>query len=313
MASVIIQHNLSKVSKAVHWFIIPAHQPDHTGAFLPSMNPFINPSIRFIGAGNLASSLIHGLIQKGYTASLISVSAPSRRNLDTLSERYGIQTLRVNIEQLQQADIVVLAVKPQILQSVCCEIKDSLKENALIISLAAGVRCQSIENWLAGQQPLVRCMPNTPSQIALGACGLYANERVNAEQKSLAENIMGSVGVTCWVDSEKLIDTVTAISGSGPAYFFLFMEALVEAAVENGLDKSVAEQLAIQTCLGAASLAQQSPDDLATLRRKVTSPNGTTERAIASFEANQLRATVSQAVKACAARANELAEQLAND
>lgn len=273
--------------------------------------PTFTQSIRFIGAGNLASSLIRGLLQHGYPASLISASAPSRKNLDLLSSECGIRTSQDNTDELGTADIVVLAVKPQVLQFACSEIKAALKPDALLISLAAGVRCESIELWLEGKKSLVRCMPNTPSQLSLGATGLFANERVSAAQKELAEAIMQAVGITCWVANEKLIDTVTAISGSGPAYFFLFMEALVDAGVEQGLEKNVAEQLAIQTCLGAATLAQQSRDDLATLRRKVTSPNGTTERAIASFEANQLRATVSQAVAACAARANELAEQMA--
>ena len=267
----------------------------------------IEYTIAFIGAGNMAGSIIRGLMLEGFHADSLMASAPSKNHLAPLEEKFGIRTSTNNSEVSQHADIVVLGVKPQIMQSVCEEISQNLNPNALIISLAAGVTCGNIENWLGGERAVVRCMSNTPAQVMVGASGLYANPLVNVKQKQMAEQVLGAVGITCWVDNEELIDSVTALVGSGPAYFFLFMEAMIDTACKQGIEREAATELAMQTALGAAKLAQKSEDDLPTLRARVTSPKGTTERAIASFEANNLRGIVEDAMNACAARARELA------
>lgn len=246
---------------------------------------------------------------EGFHVDSLMASAPSKNHLAPLAERFGIRTSTSNREVAQHADIVVLGVKPQIMHTVCEEIADITNPNALIISLAAGVTSHNIEAWLGGERAVVRCMSNTPAQVMVGASGLFANPNVNVKQKQMSEQVLGAVGTTCWVDSEELIDTVTALAGSGPAYFFLFMEAMIDAACKQGMDRNTASQLAMQTARGAAELAQKSGEDLASLRQRVTSPNGTTERAIASFEANKLRDIVQEAMDACATRARELAEK----
>ncbi len=266
----------------------------------------IEYTIAFIGAGNMAGSIIRGLMLEGFHADSLMASAPSKNHLAPLEEKFGIRTSTSNTEVTKHADIVVLGVKPQIMQQVCEEIAETLTPNAFIISLAAGVTCNNIETWLGGDRAVVRCMSNTPAQVMVGASGLYANPLVNVKQKQMAEQVLGAVGIARWVDSEELIDTVTALVGSGPAYFFLFMEAMIDSACKQGMDRDTASELAMQTALGAAKLAQMSEDDLPKLRARVTSPKGTTERAIASFEENNLRGLVEDAMSACANRAREL-------
>lgn len=272
------------------------------------MSQFEN-NIAFVGAGNMAGSIVRGLVHDGYPSKLINVSAPSQNNTASLKNDLAIRCTTVNREIIVDADIVILGVKPQILRSVCEEIGPFLPRKAFIISLAAGVKCSNIERWLDRECAVVRCMSNTPAQIMTGASGLFANSKTNDQQRQAAEKIIGAVGVTCWVESEDLIDTVTAVAGSGPAYFFLFLEAMIDAAQTQGMDKKTANTLAIQTALGAAKLAQNSTLDLAQLRKNVTSPNGTTERAIRSFESEGLRNTVANAMLACVERAQELAKQ----
>lgn len=274
----------------------------------------MNAKICFIGAGNMAKSLIGGLIASGYSADNILATDPHQEQRDALSSQFAIQTYADNGEALMHADIVVLAVKPQILRQVCAEIKETVQAGSpLIISVAAGIRTVDIDRWLGGDLAIVRTMPNTPALIQTGAIGLFANTQVNSEQKSQAEHIMRSTGLTLWVEQEAQLDTVTALSGSGPAYYFLFMEAMEKAAQEMGLDEKSAHLLTMQTALGAAKMVMESHQDCAELRANVTSPNGTTERAIQYFEANNLRDTVSGAMKASRDRAQELADELGGE
>jgi len=256
----------------------------------------------------MARSIIAGLIKNGVETHQISASAPSRQNLDSLEASYGIHTSTQNATFVKHADVIVLAVKPAQMESVCKQISPHRSPDSVLISLAAGVPCSSISQWMGDQTPIVRCMPNTPAQVLAGASGLFANAHTSEAQRTLALDILSAVGIARWVDQEPLIDTVTAVAGSGPAYVFLFLEGMIDTAIEQGLDREAASQLAIQTVLGAAKLAQESDEDVATLRKNVTSPNGTTERAIASFEADNLRKTIKNAMDACTTRARELAQ-----
>jgi pyrroline-5-carboxylate reductase len=275
-------------------------------------NKDMNKHIAFIGGGNMARSLIGGMITNGWPVDRIHVSDKADDQLATLSTCFpGIRTYRENAEAVAQADIIVLAVKPQILAMVARELAPSIDASRhLLISIAAGLHSSDIDRWLGGNKAVVRCMPNTPALVQSGATGLYANELVSDEQRNQAESVLRSVGSTLWVDDESLIDAVTAVSGSGPAYLFLVMEAMEEAGVQLGLDREAARLLSIETAFGAAKLALESDDDPATLRRKVSSPGGTTEQAIKVMEDKQLRLIFAEAMKAAADRAAELAGQL---
>lgn len=271
----------------------------------------MNATICFIGAGNMAKSLIGGLTASGYNKDNIIATDPNQEQRDALTQTLGIKCYADNQEAIGLADIVVLAVKPQILQSVCEQIHAVMDtKSKLIISVAAGIRSQDIDRWLGGSHAIVRTMPNTPSLIQTGATGLYANALVDTEQKEQAEHIMRAAGLTIWVDEESKLDAVTALSGSGPAYYFLFMEAMEQAAQKLGLDEKTAHLLTMQTALGAAKMVMESSHDCATLRQNVTSPNGTTERAIQTFEQANLRQIVEDAMQAANNRAIELADTL---
>ncbi len=263
----------------------------------------------FIGGGNMARSIIGGLQARGSTQYQIIVSDPDPDSLVALKRDFGVQTTSDNLVAVEEVDILVLAVKPQVLKDVCLTVRGHLPPGTLVISIAAGITCQSLENWL-GPVPVVRCMPNTPALVQAGASGLFANAAASDAHRHLATAILEAVGLVCWVDEEHLIDAVTAVSGSGPAYFFLMIEAMTDAGEQMGLDRQTAAQLAIQTAAGAAKLAAGSDLDTAELRRRVTSPGGTTERAIAVFEAHDLRGTVRAALTACADRSVELARIL---
>ena len=268
------------------------------------------PTLCFIGAGNMASSLIGGLIKNHYPASQITACDINQDKLLELQQQFGVQT-EIDINQaLKHADIVILAVKPQVMQQVCKSL-DSTPHHPLFISIAAGIRENDINRWLGSNQAVVRCMPNTPSLVGLGACALFANPQVSPTQKSQAEQILQSTGITVWVDEENQLDAVTAISGSGPAYFFLFIEALQNAAIELGLDETTAAQLAKQTALGAATMAIDN--DVVTLRQQVTSKGGTTEQAIASFQQQGLSEMVLIATQAAQLKSLELANDLGKD
>lgn len=267
--------------------------------------------ITFIGAGNMASAIIGGLIESGAAPSDITATAPNESELAALKQRLGVNTQTDNNAAIEQADVVVLAVKPQIMHDVCDAMRDSVQQQApLIISIAAGLDADTIDQWLGGGNALVRCMPNTPSLVGIGASGLYANAAVSDTQRTLATQLMEAVGIAEWVDDEHLLDAVTAVSGSAPAYFFLMFEAMEEAAVKLGLPAATARRLAIQTALGAATMAQTSDKDPATLKQNVMSPGGTTERAIQHMEDAQLRTTIADAMQACADRAQAMAKEL---
>ena len=265
--------------------------------------------IAFIGAGNMASSLIGGLLAKGLDAAQIRASDPGAETRAKVAAEHGIELFADNAQAIQDADVIVIAVKPQAMKAVCQDLRPHLQPHQLLVSIAAGITCASLLNWL-GSQPLVRCMPNTPALLGKGVSGLFATADVTAEQRQQAEQLLSAVGIVVWVDSEAQIDAVTAVSGSGPAYFFLLIEAMTDAGVKLGLPRDVAKQLAEQTALGAAHMAVASDVDAAELRRRVTSPAGTTEAAIKSFQADGFAASVEKALSAAALRSAEMAEQL---
>ena len=266
--------------------------------------------LAFIGAGNMARSLIGGLIADGWDATCISVSDPDTAQLAALSSRFQVNTDTNNHSVTENADVVVLAVKPQIIRDVGLDLSDLIQNRQpLLISIAAGIRATDLQRWLGGSCALVRCMPNTPALVQSGATALWRNEHVSDEQKDLAESILRAVGLALWVDSEDLMDSVTALSGSGPAYFLLVMEALQEAGQAMGLPEETAKLLSLQTAFGAAKMALESSEDAAVLRQRVTSPGGTTEKALAVLENGGLRVLFSDALKAARERSRELAEQ----
>ncbi|AHZ70928.1 MULTISPECIES: pyrroline-5-carboxylate reductase [Pseudomonas] len=265
--------------------------------------------IAFIGAGNMAASLIGGLRAKGLDAAQIRASDPGAETRAKVQAEHGVEVFADNADAIQDADVVVLAVKPQAMKAVCEAIRPSLKPNQLVVSIAAGITCASMNNWL-GAQPIVRCMPNTPALLRQGVSGLFATAEVNAEQRQQAEELLSAVGIALWLNEEQQLDAVTAVSGSGPAYFFLLIEAMTAAGVKLGLPADIAAQLTVQTALGAAHMAVASDVDAAELRRRVTSPAGTTEAAIKSFQAGGFEALVEKALGAAAHRSAEMAEQL---
>lgn len=269
----------------------------------------MNQSICFIGAGNMASSLIGGLIANQHERACITACDIDQQQLQPLRDRFGINISEDSFGSAEQADVIMLAVKPQVMQVVCEQLSTlPLNSDQLFISIAAGVPCDAIDNWLGGGRAIVRCMPNTPSLLQLGATGLAANSLVSSSQQADAEKIMQAVGISIWVDAEADLDAVTAISGSGPAYFFYFIELLEAAGVKLGLKRETAAALARQTALGAASMALD--EDVVELRARVTSKKGTTEQAIISFQQNQLERLVEDATAAAHRRAQELAREL---
>ena len=268
-----------------------------------------NTRIAFIGAGNMAASLIGGLRAKGLEAEQIRASDPGAETRSKVAAEHGIAVFADNAEAIKDAEVVVLAVKPQAMKAVCEAIRPNLKPNQLVVSIAAGITCASMNNWL-GAQPIVRCMPNTPALLRQGVSGLFATAEVSAEQRQQAEELLSAVGIALWLDEEQQLDAVTAVSGSGPAYFFLLIEAMTAAGVKLGLPADIAAQLTVQTALGAAHMAVASDVDAAELRRRVTSPAGTTEAAIKSFQAGGFEALVEKALGAAAHRSAEMAEQL---
>ena len=269
-----------------------------------------NSSIGFIGAGNMAASLIGGLIAKSFDPKHLFASDPNTEALHALAQRTGITACANNHAVVESANVLVLAVKPQVMQSVLADIAAVVRtRKPLIISIAAGISIENICKWLGGEIAVVRCMPNTPALVQLGASGLYANNQVSAQQREQAQNILAAVGIALWLDDEEQIDAVTALSGSGPAYFFLLMEAMIAAGEKLGLAAETSRALTLQTALGAAKMAISSDVDVAELRKRVTSPGGTTERAIAHFESSGLRDIVDGALQAAALRSQEMNKQ----
>jgi len=264
-------------------------------------------TIGFIGAGNMATALIEGLIATGVSAARLYAADPGVEKLRSL-QALGVQTTTDNKQLVQAADVVVLAVKPQVMSVVLAPLQSTfLAHPCLLISVAAGIQIASLAQWTHSGQAIVRCMPNTPALVQAGASGLFANALVSAAQQDQATAILSAVGIACWLEHEAQLDAVTALSGSGPAYFFLMMEAMQAAGESLGLPPDIARQLCLQTAFGAARLALDSDVDIAELRRRVTSPGGTTEAALNQFESDQFRAIVARALTQAAKRSEELA------
>lgn len=268
--------------------------------------------ITFLGGGNMAAALIGGLVKQGFSHAAIQVVDPVAEARDRLVSSFGIRTTPVVDASSLNCEVLVLSVKPQQMREALAPFAGRLKEQ-LVLSIAAGIRLNDIARWLGDYPCVVRAMPNTPALIGAGATGLYAAPAVMPGQRKDAERILGAVGSAVWVDNEAMIDVVTAVSGSGPAYVFLFIEALRDAALQMGLPPAVAQELALDTFLGAAKLAKQSTDDVATLRQKVTSKGGTTEQALLSFERDGIRDIMHRAVQSAAARGKELGDILGKD
>lgn len=262
--------------------------------------------IAFIGAGNMAASIIGGLLRQGRSPTELCAANPGAQRRQQVADDYGIAVFAGNREAIAGAQVVVLAVKPQIMQSVCQNLATHLDPRQLVVSVAAGITTASLRGWLNTRQPVVRCMPNTPAQLGAGASVLFAANGVDGEQKALAEELLAAVGTTLWLPEESLLDAATAVSGSGPAYFFLLMEAMASAGERLGLSREAALALTTQTALGAARMAKESgltPDEL---RRRVTSPKGTTEAAIQRLQDGAFETLVEQALEAAARRSAQL-------
>ena len=275
------------------------------------MSVLDNKKISFIGGGNMAQALISGLISCGVKPSLITVADPNSEAREQLAAK-GLNTVDPTADAkaaVIDADIVVLAVKPQVMKAVVSGFADVL-DKQLVISVAAGLSTELLSNMLGGYSNIVRAMPNTPAMIQMGATGLYGTDDISAEQKQLATAVMEASGLVMWVDNEEHMHAVTAVSGSAPAYMFYFIEAMVDGAVALGLDKEQASALAMQTMLGSAKMALGSEDAPSELRRKVTSPNGTTQAAIESMQANDISRQIVEAMQACYDRSQALSEEM---
>lgn len=270
-----------------------------------------NVKLAFIGGGNMASSLIGGLVTDNFDPKQISVADSNDEQRENLAARYSVSTSADNQATATGADVVILAVKPQQLKTVVEELAPTIQQNhSLVVSVAAGIRSKDINKWLGGKAAVVRAMPNTPALVQTGATALFGNANVSAEQKDLAESILRAAGLALWVDDESQMDAVTALSGSGPAYFFRIMEAIESAGVELGLTKETAHLLTLQTALGAAKMALESLEPVATLRERVTSPGGTTEQGLKAMDEHNIDAVFSDVLKAARDRSEELAKLL---
>ncbi|GAF61167.1 LOW QUALITY PROTEIN: pyrroline-5-carboxylate reductase [Psychrobacter sp. JCM 18903] len=275
------------------------------------MSVLDNKKISFIGGGNMAQALISGLVSCGVKPSLITVADPSSEAREQLAAK-GLNTVDPTADAkaaVIDADIVVLAVKPQVMKAVVSSFADAL-DKQLVISVAAGLSTELLSDMLGGYDNIVRAMPNTPAMIQMGATVLYGTDNISAEQKQLATAVMEASGLVMWVDNEEHMHAVTAVSGSAPAYMFYFIESMIDGAVALGLDKEQASALAMQTMLGAAKMAMNSEDAPAELRRKVTSPNGTTQAAVESMQANDIGGQIVEAMQACYDRSQALSEEM---
>ncbi|MGG6342925.1 pyrroline-5-carboxylate reductase [Stenotrophomonas indicatrix] len=269
-------------------------------------------SIIFIGGGNMARSLIAGLIRQGVPATRIHVAEPVAGLREALATDFGVQTHDNAADAAAQGDTWLLAVKPQVLRDVCQSLQVLAQaQTPLVISIAAGITSAQLQRWLAGSLPVVRAMPNTPALLGAGVTGLYATPSVDAQQRAQAERVLASAGRTVWIDDEAQMDSVTAVSGSGPAYVFLLAEAMEAAGIAQGLPAEAARTLVVQTLLGASRMLDEAGESPAELRRRVTSPNGTTQAAIESFQVGGFEALVGKALRAAQVRGQELSA--AND
>ncbi|MEY3758871.1 MAG: Pyrroline-5-carboxylate reductase [Pseudomonadota bacterium] len=269
--------------------------------------------IGFIGGGNMASSLLSGLIASGHSPQHLWVSDINPETLTTLAKNLNVNTSASNDELINAVDVVVLAVKPQTLSSVAKSAGPLIQQKkSLVVSIAAGISQHSLSQWLGADTAIVRCMPNTPALVLTGATALHANVQVTPEQRNLAENIMRAVGIALWVNEESELDAVTAVSGSGPAYYFLLMEAMEKAALALGLNEVTARLLVQQTALGAAKIGLESSESPEQLRKRVTSPGGTTQKAIETFEQGGFTELVSKALHAARDRSIEMSKESEN-
>jgi pyrroline-5-carboxylate reductase len=268
-------------------------------------------TIAFVGGGNMARALVGGLLKAGWPTDRIVLADPDvdqRRRI--MNAWPGVTTYIENREAVDKAHIVLFAVKPQALSSCAQDLASSMRtKRPLVVSIAAGIRVAALQNWLGGDLPVVRCMPNTPALIGCGATALYAGENTTQQQREMAEQVMRSVGVTVWLQREAELDIVTALSGSGPAYFFFIMEILEEAAVKLGLSRDTASRLCVQTALGAAKLASESEESRFELRARVTSKGGTTEKALEVLQHGGIRNLFESALAAAAGRASDLSDE----
>jgi len=269
--------------------------------------------IAFIGGGNMATALIAGLVKELGAGAQVHVVDPNADALEKLASQFGASTATSVDAAVGACDVVVLAVKPQQMRDVAAMLAPQLAQlnkGPLVLSIAAGIRSADLSRWLGGYGAIVRTMPNTPALIGMGITGMVATAGVNAVQRAAADSVMRAVGATVWLDDEALIDPVTAVSGSGPAYVFYFLEAMQAAAVEMGLDAEQGKALALATFAGAAELAAQSNESLEVLRQRVTSKGGTTHAAITSMEDAGVKAAIMAAMQAAAARGRELGDEL---
>lgn len=264
--------------------------------------------IGFIGGGNMAGALISGLVKQVNHAQQLLVVDLNAESLQHLSSTFGVSTAQQIDPRLAEMDVIVFAVKPQQMQAVVKAVQPFVRDQ-LLLSVAAGIRASDMARWLGGYQKIVRAMPNTPAMIGQGMSGLFALDAVSENEKNAAQAIMQAVGQTIWVENESLIDAVTAVSGSGPAYVFYFIEALQQAGVALGLSEAQAKQMALATFNGAAQLAQQSEEPIHVLRERVTSKGGTTYAALTSLEADGVANAIVRAVHAAANRGRELGEE----
>lgn len=273
----------------------------------------MNLKAAFVGGGNMGGALIKSLIARGLAAQDIGVGEAVQSRRIALADELGVHVTADNREAVQGADLVVLAVKPQDMASTVQPLADVLAQRKpLVLSIAAGIRVADIAGWCGPGVPVVRAMPNRPALNGAGASAMYAPEGLSAAHRALAEQVLGAVGTAVWVNDEAAIDVVTALSGSGPAYFFLLAELMTDAAVNLGLERASAHELAIQTLFGSGRMARDSDGDLARLRAEVTSKGGTTEAALRVFDAANLRGIVASALKAATDRGREMAQTFGN-
>jgi pyrroline-5-carboxylate reductase len=268
--------------------------------------------ISFLGGGNMATALIGGMLERGYDAADIQVVELQAEGRERLAGRFGVRAVAAADEALLDCDVLVLAVKPQQMRAALAPLAGRLGRQ-VVVSIAAGLRLADLSRWLGGHRRLVRVMPNTPALIGAGVSGLYADPSVDTAGRAAAERVLAAVGSTVWVADEAQMDAVTAVSGSGPAYVFHFIEALEAAGASLGFDAATARRLAIDTVLGAAQLAAGSDEAPGVLRERVTSKGGTTEAALASMSASGVFDAIVRAVKAAEVRGRELGEQLGKD
>lgn len=276
------------------------------------MNAHDTGGIAFIGGGNMARSLVGGLVARGHAGGSIHVAEPVPALREALAADFAVTVSGEAAQAVVGASTWVLATKPQVLRNVCEGLADvAQRTRPLVVSIAAGITAAQLERWLGGNVPVVRAMPNTPALLGAGVTGLFASDRVSDAGRVLAERLLAAAGRTVWIKDEAQMDAVTAVSGSGPAYVFLLAEAMIDAGIGEGLPADAARALALQTILGAARMLTESDVDAAELRRRVTSPNGTTQAAIEVFEAGGMRTLVASAIHAARVRGAQLAA--AND